>query len=383
MFVLLFVTIVHVVATVPAAGTVDQVIDVVTSQLIYSLSDVSMDVGFMCPLVGFFVLDGTSTGFYTLGGASADVGYALSLLVSFVVFTVGAYRARQLVFPDHDGYSSDSTQPYSPTPSSHGYSSDSQSSDDSCPSDQRGPAEQWDYSSESPSPTPLQRWAASQRHKHSPSPPYSDESSSPTPSELAYFARRNAASLASGEYELVTSDDESAEEDEEIVRVLDTSLSPRAFRYARRYGHMAALLFLFTMAVPGDAAVLPEPAQYSLHHVTYYSAFFFVLGGAPAYLGTLMFSLLITILVFTFGAYYAYQHLHGWTAADNDAPPIGRRRLSAEEWAEQPFIKGVTNTCSVTVDGKRCGGDHRHVHCPRLLAAKAEHKRQKAIILLF
>jgi hypothetical protein len=43
---------------------------------------------------------------------------------------------------------------------------------------------------------------------------------------------------------------------------------------------MAALLFLFTMAVPGDAAVLPQPAQYSLHHVTYYSAFFFVLGGA-------------------------------------------------------------------------------------------------------
>jgi hypothetical protein len=87
------------------------------------------------------------------------------------VFAGGAYRARQLVSADHDGCSSDSTQPCSSTPSSHGYSSDSPPSDDSCPSDQRGPAEQWDCSSGPPSPTPLQRWAASQRHGHSPSPP--------------------------------------------------------------------------------------------------------------------------------------------------------------------------------------------------------------------
>jgi hypothetical protein len=93
-----------------------------------------------------------------------------------------------------------------------------------------------------------------------------------------------------------------------------------------------------------------------------------------------MFSLLITILVFTFGAYYAYQHLHGWTAADNDAPPIGRRRLSAEEWAEQPFIKGVTKTCSVTAGGKRCDVDHRHVHCPWLPAAKAERAKRAAML---
>jgi hypothetical protein len=110
-------------------------------------------------------------------------------------------------------------------------------------------------------------------------------SSSPTPSDLAGFAQRCATGLACGDYEAVTSDDDSAEEEEEVVRVLDTPLSPRAFRYTRRYGHMAALLFLLTVVVPGDAAVLPLPAQYGRPFTTSLagcSSFFFILGSAPA-----------------------------------------------------------------------------------------------------
>ena len=85
---MLLISIVHVIATVPATGAVDQVIVVVTSQPIYSLTDATMGVGFMCPLVGFFVLDGTSTGLFLLGDASAGVGYAISLMAALVVFAV-------------------------------------------------------------------------------------------------------------------------------------------------------------------------------------------------------------------------------------------------------------------------------------------------------
>jgi hypothetical protein len=176
-------------------------------------------------------------------------------------------------------------------------------------------------------------------------------SSSPTPSDLAGFARRSAASTACGEYESLTSEDDSAEEDEEIVRV--QKISSCAFRYARRGGHMAALLFLVTMAVPGDASVLPLPAQFGLHHLAGCSSFFFVLGGAPAYLGTFMFSLLTTLVCIAVFAYYfkAYHTRLHLDAAGNDAPPVGRRR----RWAARPFIPGVIKPCSVTVDGEMCG----------------------------
>jgi hypothetical protein len=86
--VVMILSVYYVVATVPAAGTADQVTGVVTSQPIYSLTDATMGVGFMCPLVGFFVLDGTSTGLFLLGDASAGVGYAISLMVALVVFAV-------------------------------------------------------------------------------------------------------------------------------------------------------------------------------------------------------------------------------------------------------------------------------------------------------
>ena len=52
-----------------------------------------------------------------------------------------------------------------------------------------------------------------------------------------------------------------------------------------------------------------------------------------------------------------------------------RRRLSAAEWAEIPFIPGTTPLCSVTVDGKKCNGPHRHAKCALLPAAKAEKAR--------
>jgi hypothetical protein len=49
--VVMILSVYYVVATVPAAGTADQVTGVVTSQPIYSLTDATMGVGFMCPLV--------------------------------------------------------------------------------------------------------------------------------------------------------------------------------------------------------------------------------------------------------------------------------------------------------------------------------------------
>jgi hypothetical protein len=138
------------------------------------------------------------------------------------------------------------------------------------------------------------------------------------------------------------------------------------------------------MVVPGDAAVLPLPAQFGLHHLAGCSSFFFILGGAPAHLGTSMFSLLTTLVciaVFacSFKAYHARLHLD---AAGNDAPPIGRprrirRRLSATEWAAIPFIPGTIKPCSVAVDGEMCGGPHRHINCSLLPAAKAEKARLK------
>jgi hypothetical protein len=143
---------------------------------------------------------------------------------------------------------------------------------------------------------------------------------------------------------------------------------------------MAALFFLFTMVVPGDAAVLPLPAQFGLHHLAGCSSFFFILGGAPAYLGTgaFVFSLLIIVFMFAFGAYHARLYLN---AAGNDAPPIGRRRrATAQEWAARPFVQGVIEPCSVTVDGKMCGGPHRHANCSLLPAAKAEKAARTAML---
>jgi hypothetical protein len=119
--------------------------------------------------------------------------------------------------------------------------------------------------------------------------------------------------------------------------------------------------------------MLPLPAQFGLHHLAGCSSFFFFLGGAPAHLGTFMFSLLTTLVciaVFAwfFKAYHARLHLD---AAGTDAPPIGRprrvkRRLSAAEWAAIPFIPGTTKPCCVTVGDEVCGGPHRHAHCPSL-----------------
>jgi hypothetical protein len=56
-----------------------------------------------------------------------------------------------------------------------------------------------------------------------------------------------------------------------------------------------------------------------------------------------------------------------------------KRRLSAEEWADLPFIKGTTKPCSVTAGGKVCGGEHRHAKCPMLPAAKAEKAAKAAV----
>jgi hypothetical protein len=148
---------------------------------------------------------------------------------------------------------------------------------------------------------------------------------------------------------------------------------------------MAALLFLFTMVVPGDAAVLPLPAQFGLHHLASCSSFFFILGGAPAYLGTsaFVFSLLIIVFVFTSGAYHARLYLN---ATGNDAPPIGRprhvkHRLSRAEWAARPFIPGVTKLCSVVNPlGERCNGPHIHDNCPFLPAAMAEKAARTAML---
>jgi hypothetical protein len=88
LFVLLLVTIVHVVATVPATGAVDQVVGVVTSQPIYSFKDVAV----------------SSMALFVLGGTSSGVGSVFSLLIALVVFAVGAYRARRLMSADRDSY---------------------------------------------------------------------------------------------------------------------------------------------------------------------------------------------------------------------------------------------------------------------------------------
>jgi hypothetical protein len=101
LFVLLLFTIVHVVAAAPAAGAVDQVVGVVTSQPMNSFTDVAV----------------SSMALFVLGSSASDVGPVFSLLIALVVFVVGAYRARRLASADHDGSSSDSTQPCSPAPS--------------------------------------------------------------------------------------------------------------------------------------------------------------------------------------------------------------------------------------------------------------------------
>jgi hypothetical protein len=140
LFVLLLFTIVHVIATAPAAGAVDQVIGVVTSQPMYSFTDVAV----------------SSMALFVLGGSASGISPVLSLLIALVVFAVGAYRARRLASADHDGSSSDSTQPcspasspeltqaldYSPVSDTPVYWDDppgSPSSDDGCSSDRRGP----------------------------------------------------------------------------------------------------------------------------------------------------------------------------------------------------------------------------------------------------
>jgi hypothetical protein len=153
---------------------------------------------------------------------------------------------------------------------------------------------------------------------------------------------------------------------------------------------MAALfIILFTMVQPGDATVLPLPAHFELHHLAVSSISSFLLGGAPAHLGTFMFSLfttLVCIAVFAwfFRAYHARLHLE---AAGAVAPPSGRprrikrsngRRLSAAEWAEIPFVPGTTKPCSVTADGKVCNGFHRHAKCTLLPAARAEKARLRS-----
>jgi hypothetical protein len=191
-----------VVATAPATGAVDQVVGVVTSQPLYSFTDVAV----------------SSMALFVLGGSASNVGPVFSLLIALVVFAIGAYRARRLVSADHDDSSSDSTHPcspvrdYSPISDTHWseylppghhhspapspepvetceyspvsdrpwpYSPDSPTSGDECSSDQRGPVlfglmglrsgSACGYSSGSTSLTPFQRWAASQRHEHSPS----------------------------------------------------------------------------------------------------------------------------------------------------------------------------------------------------------------------
>jgi hypothetical protein len=78
LFVLLLITAVHVVVTVPATGTVDRVVGVVTSQPFYSLKDVAV----------------SSMVLFVLGGSASGVGSMFSLLMALVVFAVGAYRAR-------------------------------------------------------------------------------------------------------------------------------------------------------------------------------------------------------------------------------------------------------------------------------------------------
>ena len=75
LFVLLLFTIVHVVATVPTTGAVDQVIGVVTSQPLYSFKDVAV----------------SSMALFVLGGSASDVGPVFSLLIALVVFAVGAF----------------------------------------------------------------------------------------------------------------------------------------------------------------------------------------------------------------------------------------------------------------------------------------------------
>jgi hypothetical protein len=150
------------------------------------------------------------------------------------------------------------------------------------------------------------------------------------------------------------------------------------------------------MVVPGDAAVLPLPAHFELRHLAVSSISSFLLGGAPAHLGTCLFSLLTTLVciaVFAwfFRAYHARLHLDADAAV---APPIRRSRnaghralvplrrgagrcLSAAEWAAIPFIPGTIKPCSVAVDGEMCGGPHRHINCSLLPAAKAEKARLK------
>jgi hypothetical protein len=76
MFVLLLVTIVHVVATVPAAGSVDQVIGVVMNQPVYSLHDLA------CSSVIFFILGGAPACF----GTTVSVLMAVGLLIAFDYF---------------------------------------------------------------------------------------------------------------------------------------------------------------------------------------------------------------------------------------------------------------------------------------------------------
>jgi hypothetical protein len=67
---------------------------------------------------------------------------------------------------------------------------------------------------------------------------------------------------------------------------------------------MAALFILFTMVQPGDAAVLPLPAHFELHHLAVSSISSFLLGGAPAHLGACIFSLLTTLVCIAVFAWF-------------------------------------------------------------------------------
>jgi hypothetical protein len=97
LFVLLLFTIVHVVASAPAPGAVDQIVGVVTSQPMYSFTDVAV----------------SSMALFVLGGSASRISPVFSLLIALVVFAVGAYRARRLASADHEDSSSDSTPPCS------------------------------------------------------------------------------------------------------------------------------------------------------------------------------------------------------------------------------------------------------------------------------
>jgi hypothetical protein len=103
LFVLLLFTIVHVVASAPAAGAVDEIAGVVTSQPVYSFTDVAV----------------SSMALLVLGGSASGIIPVFSLLIALVVFAVGAYRARRLASADHGDSSSDSTPPCSDSDDEH------------------------------------------------------------------------------------------------------------------------------------------------------------------------------------------------------------------------------------------------------------------------